>query len=211
MDLERKRGRPCGPPLRGVAERNALAMTAYHLVRHVVRRLLHDYPAVRRLGEGEAESVGYVTLLRAAEIYDERRGVRFCTYAYRSIRRQVLRASIEGNHGAIRIPGHCFLQGGVSERAVANARRALQCRSLDEERAPPAPGPGEYEVDELEGLHAAMQRLPEQQRQALRLRYWDGLLLTEVGAALGVSKQRVQQILNKALAALRQELPGPVQ
>src|SRR4051794_20459050 len=78
------------PALRGTEERNALVLQHRYLPRYVAGRLAH-HPAVRRLGPEEAESLGYLALLRAAELYDPARGATFCTYAYQCVARALTR------------------------------------------------------------------------------------------------------------------------
>lgn len=57
-------------------------------------------------------------------------------------------------------------------------------------------------------LAAALDDLPEAQRQAVELHYWQGLSLAEVGEQLGRSPTAVAGLLYRGLKALRGELAG---
>jgi RNA polymerase sigma-70 factor (ECF subfamily) len=63
-------------------------------------------------------------------------------------------------------------------------------------------------ADDATLLRRAVAALPERQRQALVLRWFDGLTNPEVAAVLGVSVKAVESLLVRAFAALRQHL-GP--
>jgi RNA polymerase sigma factor FliA len=69
-------------------------------------------------------------------------------------------------------------------------------------------GPGErVEVAELRhALAAAIDSLPERERDVVALYYHDGLTLAEIGEVLGVTESRACQIHGKAVAQLRRRL-----
>ncbi len=69
------------------------------------------------------------------------------------------------------------------------------------------PGGGDPgEGDDGRDLASALARLPRAQREALELRYGQGLTIGEVGAALGMSRFAAARALNAALEALRADL-----
>ena len=77
------------PPVRDREARNVLVLQYSKLPGYVVNRLWKCYTAVRKLGYDDAVQIGYVTLLRAAELWEEDRNVSFMTYAYSAIRRGI--------------------------------------------------------------------------------------------------------------------------
>ncbi len=62
------------------------------------------------------------------------------------------------------------------------------------------PTPGDH------GLADAMARLPASYRQALLLRYDNGLTAKEIGQLLGITESGVRKLLSRAKCALRSEL-----
>lgn len=72
------------------------------------------------------------------------------------------------------------------------------------------PGEGEpADADDGLDLASALVRLPRAQREALELRYGQGLKVGEVASALGVSRFAAARTLSAALEALRAGLRDP--
>ena len=55
-------------------------------------------------------------------------------------------------------------------------------------------------------MATALAGLPEPQREALVLQYWQGCTLAEIGAQLGRTPAAVAGLLKRGLKKLRQEL-----
>jgi RNA polymerase sigma factor for flagellar operon FliA len=55
-------------------------------------------------------------------------------------------------------------------------------------------------------MRAEISRLPEREQAILILYYEDGLTLSEIGEALGVTESRISQIHTKAVLQLRSRL-----
>jgi RNA polymerase sigma factor for flagellar operon FliA len=62
------------------------------------------------------------------------------------------------------------------------------------------------DVEEIEGVVAALKKLPERERILLSLYYYEGLTLREIGKVLGVTESRVSQIHGRALSLLKAEM-----
>jgi RNA polymerase sigma-70 factor, ECF subfamily len=96
---------------------------------------------------------------------------------------------------------------GIARRKVADALRRRQRHpesELSEQRA----GGGSPEVEllgdeALEQLKAILAALPDDQREALRLKYIEELSLVEMGIVLKRSPAAVGQLLHRARAAAR--------
>ena len=58
--------------------------------------------------------------------------------------------------------------------------------------------------EEVEQLHSALECLDERSREVIRLRYFDGLTLEEVGKAIGLTKAGAANVVGKALDQLRE-------
>jgi DNA-directed RNA polymerase specialized sigma24 family protein len=66
--------------------------------------------------------------------------------------------------------------------------------------------PGSKPTDDQEALRVALERLPLELQQFLRLRFIERHRLEETAAMLGLSKQGAQERQAMALTALRDEL-----
>jgi RNA polymerase sigma factor (sigma-70 family) len=154
----------------------------------------HDglvHAVVRRHGLGvlsfaDALHAGRQGLWRAILHYDPRRGVAFSTYAWPCILRQVWQAAQAQAR---------FEFSGMAYWAV-----------LPHAEVDPA---AEQEVRAVrQALRQLMERLPERLRIVMVARYGlDGRPATtyaKIGAALGVTKQRICQLHTEALVWLRQ-------
>lgn len=149
--------------------------------------LVHAF--IRRQGGGnisyeEALQAGRIGLWHAIERYDPKRGTRFATYAWVAIYRQIHRRAQELE----REEGVEFLES----RVWGDAEDVVE--ALDRELA-------------QEALHALIAQLPVRLRQVIVRRY--GLeeappcTLKDVGQVLGVTRERVRQLQQEALAWLR--------
>lgn len=72
------------------------------------------------------------------------------------------------------------------------------------------PGTEAVSREEELALHAAMQRLPENYRQALHLRNWRQLEFAAIGEQLGCSAEAARKIWSRAVLQLQRELEAHV-
>src|SRR5688572_2542564 len=86
-----------------------------------------------------------------------------------------------------------------AERRQADARRGLQL-------VPPHEAAATDEIAERDVVVRALGRLSSDHREALVLRYLDGLPVGEVADRMGRSRVQVQSLLQRARVALRAEL-----
>ncbi len=61
-------------------------------------------------------------------------------------------------------------------------------------------------VPDRVALHEVVQRLPEREREILKLRFMDNLTQAEIASLIGVSQMHVSRLLTKAFAALKEML-----
>jgi RNA polymerase sigma-70 factor (ECF subfamily) len=85
------------------------------------------------------------------------------------------------------------------EQRARDAAAADECRAVDD--------PWEAWLDAA-AAHAALSRLPAQQRAALTLRYLDGLHVAEVAGFLGRSVPATETLLVRSRSALRRVYQG---
>lgn len=192
---------------------------------------------------------GNVGLIRAAKKFDERRGIKFITYAVWWIRQAILQAIAEQSR-IVRVPLNRAaalhrigqrksllrqdlgreptmdeLADGLDlSQSVLDATLAISQShlSLDAPAGPedenslldylpdqvsPRPDEHVFESALKEMLNSALSTLEDRQARVLRLYYGlddeEPKTLEEIGGVLGVTRERVRQIREKALARLR--------
>ncbi len=142
-------------------------------------------------------SEGNLALLRAANKFDCSRGYRFSTYACRAILKSFSRVATRTHRYRLRFPAEY-------DPAMDSGEQLTLKRS-------------QVEQDCVEKLRAALDRemgnLSDVERTVIRARFAldvdpgrevaKGRTLEQVGAMIGVTKERVRQIQNKALRKLR--------
>ena len=107
----------------------------------------------------------------------------------------------------------------IAHNAIANAHRARDRRRtepMSAAREHPAAGADPAGVvaraDEGRAIRAALARIPADRRQAVILRFVDGLSAREIGAVLDRSEGAARVLLHRALRDLARELdPGDPQ
>lgn len=147
---------------------------------------------------------GNLGLLRAARRFDERRGVRFISYAVFWVRQAILQALSDAGYGLgpneepIR---HVSLEAPIWESQETSLGDVVADDS--------AGGPEErMEADDLRhALDSSLTCLPEREQLILRLYFGldDGepRTLSEIGDRLRISRERARQLKERALARLR--------
>lgn len=99
-----------------------------------------------------------------------------------------------------------YLRSAVLNRARSQLRkREVRRRHLRSVQAPPAAPAADHDVlvsDENRRVLAALDRLPDRQRQVLVLRYYGELSVAATADALGISAGSVKTHAHRGLAAL---------
>lgn len=201
------------PSLRGDAERNALVVANLGLVGHVLRLMARRYGMPEAADDADLYQSGVLGLMRAAEIYEAGRGVRFGTFACRVIFDRVMKGLRRTEF--IWVPEH--IRG--DRRAEIRAR--LKPLSLD--TTPGGRGRSDGWDRAIEGDAVAafvpdrdrssglarydLERVlahcrTDRQRQVLLARA-RGETFGQISARIGLSKQRVYQIQAEAFRAIR--------
>ena len=63
--------------------------------------------------------------------------------------------------------------------------------------------------EERASLEPALDRLPDREREILRMRFEEGLPQTQIAAGVGLSQMHVSRLIRKSLSEMRDELlPG---
>jgi RNA polymerase primary sigma factor len=164
---------------------------------------------------------GNLGLIRAAHKFDETKGIKFISYAVWWIRQAILQALAEQSR-IVRVP---LNRAGALHRIGRRSSNLLQELGRDSLDAPVTVGEDNRLLDYLPDkfspgpedatyLHALKKTVEEalstlKEREAKILRLYFGLddqepmTLEEIGAHLGITRERVRQIKEKALIRLR--------
>lgn len=156
---------------------------------------------------------GNVALLKAARKFDASHGNRFASYASPFIRR-ALEEAIEQQAGLYRVPRDMDTAAErkrampLSADAPLGGRENVNLLSVIPDTSSPIPGTDgdDTNADLMEKLAVCMPRLDEREKQVVSLLYGidgDKLTMAEAGAALGIKRERVRQIRDKAMRKIR--------
>ncbi len=166
-------------------------------------------------------SAAYLGLAYAARGFDDTRGIAPSTYIWNWCRREILN-EIQERDQLIHIPRHLvkpkpttpqrMIEAAERARTVLSLTRAVMYRhrhpefGLDREIIDwHQPDHDFDEHPELDALRLAMTFLKPRQRQILEERS-NGRTLLAIGRELGLTRERVRQIEQRALCLLRQHL-----
>lgn len=95
---------------------------------------------------------------------------------------------------------------GVARGCLANARRGADRRLRLVQRLVAEPAPAGSDDPDLD---AALARLPDRDRELLRLWAWEGLAPREIALVLGITPNAASIRLHRAKEALRKDLGAP--
>lgn len=164
---------------------------------------------------------GQIGLILAADKFDPSKGWRFATYARWWVFDRLVEAAFRGQS---------IVRPSTGMKARAGFFRSIRYRdvsldapapngegSLADTFACPAPRPDEIVEATLDGaarsaaLHRAIDAMPARDIDIITSRFLTEpkQSLEEIGARLGLSKERVRQLEEKALGKLRKELVRP--
>lgn len=191
-------------PLRSVEERNALVLQWSGLPLFVYRRLAH-LKVVRRLDYEDAVSAGTLGLIRAAELWDESRGIQFDTYAFWAVRRSILTEANKVH--IVHAPDYYFgdaPEGNEQRQRMALATRQRVGRIESNDPNCPFDFPTrEVDLDLPDWVAHALSLLEEQERKVVELRIYGGLSHADIACRLRISKQRAWQVYRHAIDRIR--------
>jgi RNA polymerase sigma factor (sigma-70 family) len=184
-----------GVPSVDAASADELALTQQVLAHWWVRRF---YRRLKCLGIDMDEAVGEakLALLRAARGYRPELGFCFSTYASQSIRRSL--AQLCKGYARKRLS-----KTMVSLSSAIRDGRGSLCDLIEDPRAPERMSLDHRELCDL--LREAVRQLPARSRTVVEM-VMNGSTLQDVGASLGVTKERARQIFIEAKDRLRSAL-----
>ena len=122
----------------------------------------------------DLEQEGMIGLMEAADKFKEDKGTKFSTYATYWIKKRILEA--------------------VGKEKKSNYNTATVNEDLAEDKT--------YLLPKLEALEFP-EGMPEAEKLVIRMLYQNQLTLKEISAQLGISRERVRQLKEKALRRMR--------
>lgn len=152
-----------------------------------------------RIRDSEQYANGWIGLLMAADRFDPSRGVAFSTYASPWIRQAITRPRMLCA-GAMERKTVC-----ASQLGEADSKRPLG-KDLAVDRLPQSHEnvSGREEHHESQRIAATLlSHLDQRTERFVRLYVMDGLTLEETGNVMGVTRERVRQIVGKALRKMQ--------
>jgi RNA polymerase primary sigma factor len=188
-------------------DRNALVMDNLALVQHVAG----PYRG-RGVDDEDLFQDGVVGLLEGLDRFDEARGCRWTTYTTWWVRMRVQQGVARGaypvalTHRALQaLAGNIPTTEGTRAAILGACRPGVDPADLEAER--------DRDADPRLDTDDLLRQLDPRSREILARRFGLGGLppqsLSEVGRALGISKERVRQVQDAALARLRSLTPDP--
>lgn len=188
--------KPLLPSVRSQAERNALVVANLRLVGAALRRrfVRVNGQCGNRVGTNDdLFQIGVLGLMRAADLWDESRGVSFGTFATRHVHGHLQTAV--GREGVIRTVGSLHTPKQLEMAAVAYATAYIT-----DDHAAQLP---DRQHRDYGDLFAALARLSESDRKLVMRHYLDGTRLSEIAKEAGVKRQAMGMRMAKALKRLR--------
>lgn len=174
--------------LRSLEERNALVEQWAKLPAFVVNRLQH-ISIVRRLDKDDAIQVGSLGLMRAAELWDPTKNIKFVTYAYWAIRNSVVREAKKAAKARKRFRPFSAVTALDWENS-----HALGLETSDND------------IDIAEDIKSECGKLPPRCQEIVVRTVMRGETLRMVGDEVGLCRERVRQLRDEALEWLRRRL-----
>lgn len=181
---------PARPSLRSISERNALVEQYQRLPYHVLNKIKNN-PFIKRLDSNDAIQIGFLRLLRAAELWDGTRKVKFISYAYHSIQRGLFEAARRTCKPTDPLTNAKYLPEKDWGR---------YCDLLPIITCPDTLVPQE--------AYEAWCKLPRRSRYIVWHVVVDEETYSQVAEKLFITKERVRQLLNDALDWLAKVLDG---
>ncbi len=175
------------------AARNELLVAVERRMKELASRMLNKYPSVKQHAEtGDIYQSACLRLLRALEECKPTGTREFFALAAVQIRRELLDLA-----RYYRTPGRHFVAPPDPEGSNANWEPT------------PAPAPPADELDRWNRFHAAVEKLPPEEREVVGLRFYHGWPEARIAELLNVSDRTVQRYWKSALGRLKAEVGEP--
>lgn len=215
------------------ADRDALVLRYADYARSLALEVARGLPGF--LSRDDLISAGHEGLVDAAGRFDPTRGAQFTTFAYYRVRGAVMdyvrksaqseprlraRASAQAALDALAEDASARRVRGVSDSAVDAAESlasvldaaavvftVTECAEAVSSHDPPLDADEALaRKEQLALVNARLDRLPEKERQMIKLVYFEGHTIEEAGLTFGLSKSWSSRLHARALSLLRAEV-----
>jgi len=189
------------------ANRNAVVRHYLPLVTLHANKMKNSVPC--DLDRGDLMQAGALGLIRAVELFDPSRQLKFETYAGYRVRGAMLdwirnrsdwfpRGVRHDHPDVVMLSYDAVGQANGYNKGSGSMIDMLECLSYEDT--------GIITSQRVVDLRLAMVQLPRQMRMMVRLHWFDGLTMAEVGKAMGVSDSWVSRVLIAAKTSLKKML-----
>lgn len=175
------------PAVRSREERDELVLKNVRLVSYIATLLCKKFTTVSALGMDDVMQMGYIQLIRAAELWEEGKGSNFSTYACRAMQNTICREALRASRKASRICSTAYADGNDMD--------------VPEEEG------GDFLVEEEKNaaVHKILKMVPERSRQIIWYRVAEGWTFVELAKRFRISKQRLRVLCGEILERLREK------
>jgi RNA polymerase sigma factor (sigma-70 family) len=166
--------------IRSAAEQDELIESHLWVAHTITARIIKHRHSLRGLAADDILSVAVLALIRAAEIWEAARGVKFGSYAFSACWHNVWRT--------------VYQQQPFRPYEPEAFERLPDHRTI------------ESDDPEHDSVARSLRRLDRQDREILLLCFWGGLSQREIADHFDLSQNRVSQRIKRGLKRLRQEI-----
>ena len=193
------------PALRSIEERNKLVEQWKYLPSYVVHKKMKYNPIILNIGKEDAVQIGFVALIRAADLWDDKAGVAFNTYAMTSIMNWIVREGL--NSGLISVPTYLLKEAHQNHhfKKYVNIVKTAKY-STNEEHVDYRYSKDIITRDNVEFVKVVLGKLNERRRTILYKYFFQGKSFRRIGEEVGLTKQRVEVIICRSIELLREKL-----
>ena len=192
--------------IRPIVEQDAMILENMRLVGYVWRKKRRN-PSLSGITYDDAEGAGYLGLIRAVEKYREDWPYAFSTYACKCIYSKMQDAALV-HRFAIAIPKSVHFNDRHSKPYLREAAEKVVSLLMiddfdpdDNKWEPPCTDDILRHVciaEELQLVWRLLRRVPREYREPFLLHHLDGLTLRQIGERMGISRQAVEQRVERA-------------
>jgi RNA polymerase sigma factor (sigma-70 family) len=174
--------------------RNELVLRTYNRLTHLARRMLNDFPGLRREVEtGDVLHSAMPALMKALDDVHPGSGVHFLRLGARCIRRHLLD-----------LRRHYYGPFGIAANRDTVGRPHDDAGGALHVSSPESDGP--RSLGEWEDFHKAVEALPDEVRAVVDLHWYQEMTQAEVAAVLGVDVRTVKRRWRAARISLAKVL-----